>query len=349
MKSNCKVVAAFFVFVVLVTASTGVIAEEKTKEYNEVWTASSVQTLEIDNKFGDIKINNRGGSEVTIDVLITVDAPNEAKAEELLELINVEFYKSGSTVSAETTIDPEFKSRQKFSIDYEVNIPSDKNLDISNKYGNTVVGDLNASGEFKIGYGNFTANELNAPESGKMELNLEYGKADVSVASDIEVVVKYSTMNFGELDDLLLDSKYTVVNIEQGSSVNANSRYDTFNFEEVASVTAESKYTHFKIGELSKSLKIDAGYGGIRVDEVSSGFESINITNSYGHIAIGLDNASYLLDAECDYCGVDYPEDKFAGDRINEKNTRIVKGKVGTRTGGTVVLKSRYGQIMLKD
>lgn len=349
MKSKCKVVAAFFVFLIMVSASTGVIAEEKTKEYNESWAASSVQTLEIDNKFGDIRINNSGGSEVTIDVLITVEAPNEAKADELLDMINVEFDKSGSTVSAETVLDPGFKSRQKFSIDYEVNIPSDKNLDISNKYGNTAVGVLNADGEFNIGYGNFTANELNAPESGKIELNLEYGKSDISSSGDIEVEVKYSTMNFGELDDIILDSKYTVVNIEEASSVSTDSRYDTFNFEEVASVTANSKYSHFKIEELSKSLKIDAGYGGIRVDQVSADFESINITNSYGQIALGLDNANYSLDAECSYCGIDYPDDKFAGDRIKDNNTRIVKGKVGTNNGGVVVLKSRYGNIKLTD
>jgi len=349
MKSKCRIIAALLVFVVVVTATPEVVAEEKTKEYNESWAASSVETLNIQNKFGDIKISNRDGNEVTIDVIITVEAPNEAKAEDLLGFIDVVFKKSGGLVKAETKIANDFKSRQKFSIDYDVNIPSDKNLEITNKYGNTVVGDLNASGKFNIGYGNLTANELDAPQSENMDVVLEYGKADISSAGDIRVQVKYSTMNFGVVDDLELESKYTVVNIDQVSSVSADSRYDTFNFDEAASVNGASKYTHYKIGSLEKSMRIDAAYGGIRVDEVQPGFESVNVTNSYGHVVIGLGNASYLIDATCDYCGVDYPEDNFAGDRKSDNHTRIVKGKIGASTGGTVVINSRYGEIKLKN
>ena len=349
MKSKCKIFAALFVFVAAIAATTPATAEEQTKEYHESWAAGSVQTLAIENKFGDVKIRNSGGSEVTIDVVITVEAPNEAKANELLEKIYVDFGKSGSTVKAVTHLADDFKSRQEFSIDYEVNIPSDKNLDISNKYGNTAVGVLNADGEFTIQYGNFTATELNAPESGKMNINLEYGKADISSASDLNVTVKYSTINFGTLDDLELESKYAVVNIDEGSSVSAESKYDTFNFDEIGSVSATTKYTHIEIGQLIKSLKVEAGYGGIRIDEVNPDFESINIKNSYGQIALGMDNANYLLDASCEYCGINYPEDNFAGDRMSESHTSIVKGKVGTGTGGSVILNSRYGQIKLKD
>ncbi len=348
MKSKCNLIAAFFVFVIVIVPR-GVIAEEKTKEYHESWAAGSVQTLEINNKFGEVKINNSNTGEVTIDVVVTVEAANEARANELLGQINVSFGKSGGRVKAETNIADDFKSRQKFSIDYEVNIPSDKNLDVANKYGNTIVGELNASGNFDIKYGNFTAGELNAPESGNMKVNLEYGKGDISMASDIELIVKYSTMNFGDIDDLAMDSKYTVINISDASAVSGDSKYDTFNFDKVESVTATSKYSHFKIGELSKSLRIDAGYGGIKVGKIDSGFESVDITNSYGQVSLGLESANYSLDAECDYCGISYPDDKFEGNRMSENTSKVVKGKVGSGVGGNVVVKSRYGEIKLGD
>jgi hypothetical protein len=332
----------------LLLIATQLSAEEKTKEYNESWPAGSVENLAIDNKFGDIKITNDGGSNVTIDVVITVEAPNERRANELLDQINVRFRKSGGTVQAETLIDSDFKSRSEFSIDYLVNIPSDKNLDISNKYGNTMVNVLNANGHFNIKYGNLTANELNTPSNGNMEVVLGYGKADISLSNDINVEVSYSTMNFGGTDDLILESKYTVVNLGEASSVQADSKYDTFNFEEIESLKANTKYTHIKIDELSRSLDVDAGYGGIRVNEVAENFEFIDITNSYGEIALGLGGLSYSLDAECDYCGIAFPENDFTGDRMKENHTQKVEGKVGADSGGTVVVKSRYGQIKLR-
>lgn len=322
-------------------------AEEKTKEYHESWAASSIQKLEITNKFGEVKINNNGGSDVTIDVVITVEAPNENIANGLLQLINVKFGKSGNTLIAKTDIDKEFKSRQKFSIDYTVNIPSEKNLDISNKYGNTYVNALNASGIFNIQYGSFTAGELNAPANGNMNISLAYGKAEIGTGNDLKIEIKYSKMNVGEVKNINLESKYSVLSIEEAGDIQAESKYDTFDFEEVQSVKANTKYSHFKIEELKKRLTINSGYGGISVEKVAPDFESISIENSYGQIKLGLSN-SYNLDASCNYCGISYPEDEFTGNKIKENNTRTVKGKVGDGNSGNVYIRSRYGGIKLQ-
>jgi hypothetical protein len=322
-------------------------AQEKTKEYHESWPASSVQTLSINNKFGNVNVAWKGGNDVTIDVIVTVESANERRANELLERITVSFSKTGNTVSAETHLSESSRTNLNFSIDYEVNIPPDKNLNITNKYGNTFVNELNASGMFDIQYGNFNANKLNTPSSGKLNLNLAYGKGGIENANDISVTVKYSTINFGQLSDLDLNSKYNVINLDKANSVVTDSKYDTFNFGELGSLSANTKYTRIQIEKLSESLKVDAGYGGIKVDKVDSGFGFISITNSYGQISLGLGNASYSLDASCDYCGISYPESNFTGDRISENHSRKVKGKVGDGGGGTVFVESRYGQIKL--
>jgi hypothetical protein len=346
MKRAFKLFVAIFVISIL-SAGTTVIAEEKTKEYNETWSAGSVETLEITNKFGEIKVLNDGGSEITIDVTVTVEGSNEKKVNDLLEKIEVNFKKSGNTISAVTTIEKSFKSQRKFSIDYEVNIPSDKNLKISNKYGNTIVNTLNANGDFNIQYGNLKANELKAKDGGSMEVLLAYGNADIYSAANLDVNVKYSDITLGEINDLKIESKYSVIDIEEGGSIKIMSKYDKFNFEEVESVHATTKYSHLRIDELAKSLTVSAGYGGVKVGQISSDFESIDITNSYGQISLGLDDANYSIDASCEYCGISYPEDEFVGNKIKEKNTRTLKGKIGSGNGGTVKVKSRYGEIKL--
>jgi hypothetical protein len=346
MKQRVRIFAVLFLLVASVYG-TKAVAAEKTKEYHESWPANSVQTLEVNNRFGDVKVTHEGGSNVTIDVVITVESSNERRAEDLLDQITVSFSKTGNTVTAETHLSRNFKTNLQFSIDYEVNIPPDKNLNITNKYGNVFVNELNASGTFDVQYGNFNANKLNTPFSGKLKLNLAYGKGGVENANDISVTVQYSTINFGQLNDLDLNSKYNVINLDQANSVVADSKYDTFNFKEIGSLSSETKYTRIQIEELSKSLKADAGYGGIKVGKVDSGFEFISITSSYGQISLGLGNTSYSLDASCNYCGISYPESSFAGDRISENQSRKVKGKVGGGSGGTVFVESRYGQIRL--
>ena len=341
MKSKFKLISALFL-ISLISAGIIAVAEEKAKEVHESWALNSVQTMDITNKFGEVKVTQERTDSITIDVIITVEARDEKKADELLEQLNVEFKKSGNTVYAVTKIENDFKSQRKFSIDYLVNIPADKNLKISNKYGNTIVNELTGNGDFNIQYGNFTANSLKG-ESTKIELG--YGNANIEVAGDVTAQVKYSPISFGEINNLKLESKYSDVEIEEGNLMEIDSKYDKLKFEEVESVSVSSKYSHIKIEELRKSLKVDAGYGSIKVSEVNSGFESISITNSYGKISLGMED-NYVVDASCEYCGISYSEDDFSGDRISERNTRIIKGTVGSG-GGKVYVRSRYGEIDL--
>ncbi|WP_346863295.1 hypothetical protein [uncultured Draconibacterium sp.] len=347
MKS-IKFIAALFL-VSLLAAGTNARAEEKTKEYHEAWPVESVTGLDISNRFGEIRVNNEGGSEVTIDVVITVEAANEKRVNDLLDKIEVEFRKSGGTVFAQTKIENDFKSQKSFSIDYIVNVPADKNLKISNKYGNTIVGQLTANGNFDVKYGNFTAYDLSTPTDGDLSLYLAYGNGNIGQASHMDLEVSYSPITIEEIKSIKVESKYSTLNIEEGGNIVLNSKYDKFNFEEVETVSATTKYTQISIDELAKSLKVDAGYGGIKVGQVAPDFEFIDISNSYGQISLGLDDAGYTLDASCDYCGISYPEDEFTGDRIKENNSRIVKGKVGKANGGKVTVRSRYGEIKLKD
>ncbi|HZH71509.1 MAG TPA: hypothetical protein VFD91_03370 [Mariniphaga sp.] len=335
----------FLVF--LLFAGITVQAEVKEKTYKEQWPVNSVQTLQIDNRFGEIRIADKGGSNVTIDVVVTVEASSERRAVELLDLIDVNFGKSGNTITAETIIARSFNSKQRFSIDYEVNVPNDKNLYISNKYGNTFINELTADGDFKIQYGNLTVNKLNTKDDNSVKVNLAYGKSDIQEARDVTVTVQYSTMSFGILGDLQLNSKYTVVNLDDGQDINAESKYDTFNFGTVNSLKANLKYTQVKVDMLKQILSLDSGYGGIRVGRIDKNFESVSVTSSYGQISLELDALDYMLDASCEYCGVSYPQDKFRGDRIKENNRSVVRGKVGEGEGGSVTIKSRYGEIKL--
>jgi len=340
-------ITALLILVLALSAGQIVLAAEKTKKYHESWAASGVETLNISNKFGEIRFKNEGGTEITIDVVVTVEASSENKANELLDKIDVDFSKSGNTVKAVTSIENNFNSNRGFSIDYVINVPSDKNLVVANKYGNTVVNKLNANGDFNIQYGNINANELVAPANGKMDVRLAYGKGNIETAGNIKIDISYSNISLGTINDLHLESKYSTVEFDKARIVNIQSKYDKFNFGRVKSVTANTKYSNLKIDYLAANLKIETGYGGIRVNEIASDFESISITNSYGQISLGLNNASYTVDANCEYCGISYPQERFKGNRMKENNRYELNGKVGTTGGGTIMIRSRYGEIKL--
>ena len=139
MNAKFKLVFTLLLFSTLVASAAGT---DFTKNFRKSWTKSSVTALKITNKFGEVKINDAGGDSVTVKVVITIDNPSGNKAKELMDNIHIDIQKSGGLVTGETTIDEDFRNKQSFSIDYLVNIPKDRDLDITNRYGNVVIGEL---------------------------------------------------------------------------------------------------------------------------------------------------------------------------------------------------------------
>lgn len=342
-----KITMLTLLFFVALVAGKHAQAEEKTKEYYEAWSAGSVKAMDISNKYGQIKVLNSRSDSVTINVIVTVEAANENKADALLEDIEVSFRKSGSTVYAKTELSNNFKSQRKFSIDYEVYVPSDRELTIANKYGDTFVNKLQANGNFDIKYGSFSANELMTPENGTMKLDMAYGNGSIDEAGDFEAVIAYSPLSMDKVGNLKLESKYSQISIDNAGDAVIDSKYDKFSFDNLKSLNLTSKYSHMSVDKLSGNLKVEAGYGSVKVDEIAADFGTIDITNSYGQIELGLDDASYSVDASCSYCGISYPQDNFKGNRIKENNSSEINGTVGDG-GGKVTIKSRYGDIKLK-
>jgi hypothetical protein len=338
-KFNGLVVALAAIFCVLTTNG-----EDFTRKFNKSWTAAEVETLEITNKYGQVKVEDTGGTMVTIDVLVTAEGP-ENRANEVLDDVTIHFDKTGKIASAVTELAKNFRSRGNFSIDYTVNIPADRNLKINNKYGNVILNKLDGNGDFNVSYGNFTAAQLNKPG---IVLNVAYGKADVEMMQNGAVTMSYSKFYLGTGAALNLTSKYSTVNADKLTTLQLNSKYDGFNFGEIGSFDGESKYSNYKIGLINKRLKIATSYGGVKVEHVSAGFELLDVTSSYAQVSLGIDeNASYEVNASCSYCDISYPKEKFKGNRMQENTHQSLDGKISTGGPGKVVVVSKYGNIKL--
>lgn len=262
--------------------------------------------------------------------------------------IHIDLDKSGGLVTGKTTIENNFNSKGSFSIDYLVNIPKDRNLDITNRYGNVVVDELEAKGNFDVSYGAMSAGKMKAPAGSPIKIAVNYGKADLETINNANLEFNYSKLYADGIDQLVLESKYSTVNIGKTQNLSLESKYDGINIDELGSLKSESKYTNYKIGLLTGSFVLNTGYGSVKISKVDQKFDKINITNSYGGINIGMEGLNYKLKADCDYCDVDYPQSKYKGNKIRENHSFSLDGNVGSG-GGTVTITSRYGGVKLTE
>jgi hypothetical protein len=341
-----------FNFIVLLTALLFINFQsnaEQVKKIHKSWPLSKVNTLAVENKFGNINFVSSRDDSVTIDITIDTDMGTRS-GNRIAEQINFEFSFSEGKVSAETVFDDGFKSNQEFTINYVINIPTNKSLEVSNKYGNVTLDDLKASGYFEIAYGNINGNSLMAPINEKIKLELKYGNASFENINNLLASIAYSKLHAVKIDMAELDTRYSSIFMEKSTEIVANSRYDNYTVLGLEEIKADSKFTDWKIDKITKSLNFINEYGDIKVRNIPRNFDKISIQNRYGNIRIGIAaDAAYLIKSESYYCDVLFPKtetDKY----IKEDNHTIVEAFVGSRnTNSKVNIESRYGKVDLME
>jgi hypothetical protein len=334
-------------------------AEEVIKEYHKEFKAVTGTTLEINNRYGDVVIKSWDKDQIVIDVKVSVELPDRSRAEKLLNYIDIQFNESNGMVSAKTEIDDRFNfsgwgmGSRKFSISYTVKMPVGANLNLANKYGNSDIDELHGLVNFDIKYGNLTAGKLTrGNEKPINKINLAYGKANIDEAGWLDLNVRYSnSLEIVNSKALLIDSKYSRLKIGETSSVVGETKYDKLEIEKINNLVLTCGYSSVDVGELSKKLDIQGGYGSFSVNRIPAGFESIEVDVHYMEVDLGInESASYDLDAHTSYCGIKFNEDNFKHEKhIVENNSTTLIGTVGKESAPTarVKISASYGQVKL--
>ncbi|MEN6454511.1 MAG: hypothetical protein ABFD10_09650, partial [Prolixibacteraceae bacterium] len=192
------------------------------------------------------------------------------------------------------------------------------------------------------------AGNINPKDNSPVWLDLSYGKADLGSVTNLKGLIKYSKVFAGTGGKMELETKYSGLDVKKMNDLQLESKYDGIRIGEISTISANSKYTNYTVERLTRQLILDSEYGSVRIDEVTPDFSAINITNGYGGITIGLNGLDYRLDADCEYCDVKYPAERFKGNRIKENQNFKVEGIIGSAVSGkNVVIRSRYGGINL--
>lgn len=352
-KSGLLLLAAVFL------STAALTAEEVTKEFHKQYKAGTGTTLDINNRYGHVIVETSDGDQIQIDVKVTVDLPSRERAEKLISYIDVQFAESGDVVSAKTVIDDRFSfsgwggGSRRFSIDYNIKMPADINFTLANRYGDSELEEIKGLVKLDIKYGNLKADNLSRGNDKPLNyLSLAYGKAEIGSAGWLDVVLRYSgNFSIDRAQALLLDSKYSKIEIRDISSVVGNCKYDNIRIEKINNLVLDAGYADINVGELSKKLKFDGGYGSVSVDRIGKGFESIESQTKYIGVKLGIDpEANYRLDANLSYGDLKFDEENFHNERrIVQNNSTEVSGVVGKETSpsSTVKVTSSYGTVRL--
>jgi hypothetical protein len=350
MKTILKIAFFTLVLIFLLGIKGAKAHEEFTRVIKKEFAVNPDAQLTVNNRFGKVHCANWEKNSISIDVTITVTAADQEEAEKKFKRISIDFTDTPSSVTALTNMQEVKNSgRGRFSIDYMINMPVTVSLDVTNKFGDIYINEIQGKAKINLGYGNLEAKKLGNSDN---MLDIKFSKARVNWIKGAVLSLKYSEMSLDYAGSLRLDSKYSDLDAEKIIALNVVFEGGKLNMENSSAVDSRSKFSDIDIQRIEQSLNLDIQYGNCDVHEMPADFTSVNIRNKYADVSIRLsEQAKYSLEADLKYCELDFPTDKAKFSyRSTTPTANTYKGTVGGTESpvSKVVVHSEYGNVSLK-
>ena len=346
---------AALLFAVTLTAS----AEEVKKEFHREMVPTVNTTLTVINKFGSVVTETWDANKIVVDVTVKVENASADRAKKMLDMITVKFTEEGGNLTAETVFSSDFSSiswkgsNNSFSINYNIKMPASINLDITNRYGNTVVDEVSGHTRLDMKYGDLNVDKLSRGNVKPLNsLVVAYGKATVEELGWAEINARYCGMfSVQRATALLVDSRYSKISVEEVSSLVADSKYDGYMVSNANNIILNGGYTDLNFKRVNKKLEVETKYGNLAVERIPVGFEKITVKAGYCAVKLGIDPAAcYMLEATTSYGSLKVDDTDFSPDkRIIGNTSSEMAGKVGkcSNPTSTVTVNASYGSVRL--
>jgi hypothetical protein len=307
--------------------------KEKIKNYSKSYSVDGNDKLIINNTYGKVTVNTWAKNEVKVDVQIKAYANEEDDAQKMLDNISITDSKENSVISFKTNIERTQNSNgnnfwgtwfsngktttRKSEINYIVYMPVKNQLQITNRYGATILPDLQGKLVIENSYGSLTGKNLSNPAN---EIKVRYGSANIENLGSSNLSVAYGSLNLGEADKL----------------------------------NADVSYSSAKIGKLTTSANINVRYsGGLNIADVDKNLRNLSVNSSYSTVKLGLpENENADIDVTVRYGSFNYGSrtvnlvNQGQDDDRHYNTTKVYKGKLGKGDSNKVItIKSNYGSV----
>jgi len=302
-------------------------AAEKTKTLSKTYSVDSKDKLAISNQYGRVQVHTWAKKEIKVDVEIKSFESSDSKAQEQLDAVSISESRQGDLISFKTNIDRKnmnWWSRTKngkeekrgVQVNYVIYMPAKSPLDVTNRYGSTILPDFSGPLNINSSYGSFAAGDL---DNAANRVKVSYGSANIESFSSGTLDVSYGSLRLVNADKL----------------------------------NADIRYSNAKIGRLTSGGNLDLSYGGVKIEAMDKNVRNLTINSAYSGVTMGIDEAAnFNFDVTVSYAGFNFDDDKVnitsktPDDNAKGFNpTKNYKGTYGKGSDSRVIIKSNYGGV----
>jgi hypothetical protein len=254
------------------------------KQWSKTYDLSLTGKVHIENRYGNVIIHGWEKNQVKVSISIQVNHRKDESAEKLLDRIQPKTIQAGNFIQFISEIkdrdanifakyfskaNPFDFDKSNVQIDYEVYLPMNAELNITNKFGDIIIDAWKGDLETNLQHGDIYINDnistakvdmrfgkFNARNLDYGTLKMENGTIDIESAQKLKIISSGSDIRFGVVSDLELYSSKDEVELESVDALRGDFKFSNV---DIVSVTNEMFLT-LRIAEvdIQKIVKTNA-------------------------------------------------------------------------------------------
>ncbi len=264
--------------------------------------------VQISNKYGEIIVNTWFVDSVRIRATLSIAGKNYAAVRKVQNRVDIRMRKIGNLITASTEVEKasggllgdlldDFEdyskgafSNNKFSVDYEIWLPEEVDIDIENRFGNIYLSDLTGVVDIELAHGDLRGNRI----ENRLELKQSFGKAVFEYVNEGDLNLRAVEIEIEEGRKLTFESSSSEIELSKCQNLQIDSRNDKFYVEALENVQGEGSFTDLNVEEMIQNARLDFSYGDIYFRQINRTFSLIDISGKSTDINLVLDQSSYI-------------------------------------------------------
>lgn len=290
--------------------------------------------LELDNKYGNIQIENHQGNTIEVGIVIRAWDITEAKAQATLDRISIQREKDHRQVELKTVIERQKDksmnsyNNRGFSIDYIIKMPEQMDLELENTFGNVQLANVLGEVEVEVKHGNFSGETL-----GGGEIEVKFGNVAIqTLRRATEIEVKHGNLQVGTAPQLEIDQSYGSLQLGSIMHLEGDLSHGSMSVEQIAvSLEWENKYGSVSIGKMAPNFQkaeIEVKHGNVMMNVASTSKFDFEMYTEHGTISHNTNHVEVLEEQE-------------------EYTNKLLKGMMNGGGNGMVEIAVSFGNISM--
>ncbi len=354
-----SVLAAMLLF----SMHLSIAQEQVSKTVEKRFPFSEAGELQIENKYGNLSFTGWDQNEVSIKIEIVVNRRKEEDAKELLSRINPNIKASNSAISISSEVtkkntgwfadffnrtNPIDMDRSRVQINYEVFLPVNAKLKVTNRFGDVVLENWKGSLTTLIEHGDLWIGENLA----KADIILKFGKLRARNLNYGSLNLKNGELTMEDAKSLRLNSSGTELSFGSVNSLELYSNKDEITLKKVGTLYGDLKFSTFIVEELSEDVNLSMKIVDFTIGSITNATTEISIEQESSDINLSIANFSHSFEATLEQGVVRLPKSfDNVGSELLDKGSRLrnIKATYGTKKEGQIRIKGIKGIVTLKE